>query len=121
MSQKLYTVVCVFYNTDGIVEKDLYEVLKDLRINDISDYMKVVYDHVYSGQAVQYKIKLVYRDILINEETSKFYSKIEPYFLGYTAYLDLKEVDRMNRMTIEARLTMSDFDFNYIFGGKNEK
>ena len=114
----MYTVVCTYYTTHSIIELDLYEVLERLRINDIRDYNKMVEYHVYSGQAVEYRIKKVIRDIVIDEKLRKFYSYYDPHFLMYDCYLDLKDVAAMNNQSIRLRLDMDDEKFNKIYGGR---
>jgi hypothetical protein len=103
---------------NGVIELDLYEVLERLRINDIRDYNKVIEYHVYSGQAVEYKIKKVIRDIVIDEKMRKFYSEYDPHFLMYDCFLDLKDVISMNNRSIDLRVNMSNEEFNKIYGRK---
>jgi len=130
MGKFLYTVVCRYYTINGIVELDLYEVLRRLRIKpqwymsygDVWDIYGVIRYHVYTGQAVEYVIKKVLRDIAITNETKRFYSEFSPYSLMYDCYYDLKDVAWMNNESIQMRLKMSDEDFYKIYGGKiNEK
>ena len=114
----MYTVVCRYYTMNGIIELDLYEVLKRLRIKDIRDYDVMIRHHVYTGQAVEYKIKKVIRDIIIDEKMREFYSEHDPHFLMYDCYLDLKDVSNMNNKSIMLRLEMNDETFNKIYGRK---
>ena len=71
MGKFLYTIVCRYYTINGIIEIDMYEVFKRLRLEPFEDdsygdirYTWRVYDliryHVYTGQAVEYVIKKVY-------------------------------------------------------------
>lgn len=121
----LYTVVCRYYTINGIIEIDLYEVFKRLHIDPYfkTNYGKswrhydILHYHVYTGQAVEYVIKKVLRDIDINDETKLFYSYHEPYSLMYDCRYDLKDVERMNIEQIFIRKRMSDKDFYKIYGG----
>jgi len=74
--------------------------------------------HVYTGQAVEYVIKKVVRDIKIDEETKYFYSVHEPWSIMYDGWFDPKEIDKLNDLTIQTRLKMSDREFQKIYGGK---
>ena len=127
MSKYLYTVVCRYYTTNGIIEYDLYEVLKRLRMERLID-IQPYYDvfrveelarfHVYTGQAVEYIIKKVLRDIKLEGENKYFYSPHEPWSILYDGWFDLKEIDKLNNLTIQTRLQMSEEDFQKIYGGK---
>lgn len=128
MGKFLYTVVCRYYTINGIIEIDLYEVFRRLRISPyrhphyglIWDHYSVIRYHVYSGLAVQYVIKKVLRDIDINEETRHFYSIYSPYSLLYDCKYDLKDVEIMNRQSIDIRMRMTDDEFYKIYGGRVE-
>lgn len=124
----LYTVVCRYYTINGIVELDLYEVFRRLHMKPYFKtefgiswrYLDVIYYHVYTGQAVQYVIKKVLRNIDINEETRKFYSYYSPYSVLYDCIYDLKDVENMNNEAIFIRSRMTDEEFYRIYGGKNK-
>ena len=116
MSELLYTVVCRHYTVNGIIELDLYEVFRRLHIDSVWEYERMIEHHVYTGQAVEYVIKKVLRNIDINERTKQFYSKHEPYWLGYDCFFDLKDVRNMNNKSIFMRLNMTDEDFNRVYG-----
>lgn len=125
MSKFLYTIVCRHYTTNGIIELDLYEELRRLHIKptqgdytDIYGYNGLIHYHVYSGQAVEYTIKMVLRDIDITEETRRFYSYYPPYSIMYDCKYDLKDVNRMNQESIDIRLIMTDVEFQKVYGGK---
>lgn len=118
MGQLLYTVVCRFYTINGIIELDMYEVLKRLRINDIRDYDRMIVHHVYTGQAVEYVIKKVLRKVKNDKMSRQLYSKEDPHFLAYDGYFDLKEVSNMNNRSIYLRITMNEKEFYKIYGGK---
>ena len=126
MGRFLYTVVCRYYTINGIIELDLYEVFKRLRVKPIwiehygniwRQYDLIRY-HVYTGQAVEYTIKKVLRNIELTEEVSQFYSYYSPYSVMYSCYYDLKDVNNMNNEQITMRMAMSDAEFNKIYGGK---
>jgi len=127
MGKLLYTVVCRYYTINGIIEIDLYEVFRRLRISPYRhphygltwDHYSVIRYHVYSGLAVQYVIKKVLRDIDINEETRHFYSIHSPYSLLYDCKYDLKDVEIMNRQSIDIRMRMTDDEFYKVYGNKN--
>ena len=124
MGKFLYTVVCKYYTRDGIIEVDLYEVFKRLRIKPYVEtsignrwnHYAVVRHHVYTGQAVEYIIKKVYRDIRMSSEERFFYSEHPPYSLLYDCRLDSKDVEKMNQESIGIRLNMSEEQFKKIYG-----
>jgi len=126
MGKFLYTIVCRYYTVNGIIELDLYEVFKRLRMKPtwhenygyVWPYYEVIHHHVYSGQAVEYVIKKVLRDIEIDEDSRKFYSYYPPYSIMYDCRYDLKDVERMNYESIAIRMRMNDQEFNKIYGGK---
>ena len=122
--QYYYTIVCRYYTINGIIELDLYEVFKRLHMRPYFEttYGKswriydVVYHHVNTGQAVEYVIKRVLRNIEINEITKSLYSIHSPYSLMYDCIYDLKEVEKMNYESIYIRMRMSDKEFNKVYG-----
>lgn len=116
MGKFLYTVVCRYYTINGIIELDLYEVLKRLRINPKWSEYNVVSYHVYTGQAVEYVIKKVVRNMELNEDTERFYSPHPGWSIWYDCRYDMKDVANMNNESIFMRLNMSDKDFNKIYG-----
>lgn len=129
MGKSLYTIVCRYYTINGIIEIDMYEVFKRLRLEPFEDdsygyirYTWRVYDliryHVYTGQAVEYVIKKVIRNIDINDKTKQFYSYYPPYSLMYDCRYDLKDVERMNYDSIDIRMKMTESEFQKAFGGK---
>ncbi|MFU8785847.1 MAG: hypothetical protein ACNA7U_01260 [Candidatus Izemoplasmataceae bacterium] len=126
MTKPLYTVVCRYYTIDGIFEVDLYEVFKKLDIQPFNhprygitwSHEKMIRHHVYTGQAVEYVIKRVIRNIELDEEKRYFYSHHEPYSILYECIYDLKDVENMNHTSIDIRMRMSEKDFNKIYGGK---
>jgi len=124
MNKPLYTVVCRYYTREGISEVDLYEVFKKLNLEPnytygiVWNYYNVIRHHVYSGQAVEYVIKRVNKNIIFNNETRYFYTHHSPYSIMYDCYFDLKDVEKMNNESIFIRLNMSDKDFYKIYGGK---
>jgi len=126
MGKFLYTVVCRYYTINGIIELDLYEVFRRLRIKPYWDnyfgkiwtYHEMVRYHVYTGQAVEYVIKKVLRNIDINDETREFYSPHSPYSIMYDCRFDLKDVEKMNRESIDIRMKMTDEEFYRIYGGR---
>ena len=125
MSINLYTVVCRYYTLNGIFEVDLYELFKRLHIKpfkntiygDIWDIDALLHRQVYNGDAVRYDIKMVRRDIELDEKTNKFYSVHPPYSILYDCVYDRKDVERMNDQLIRIRLNMSDKDFYNVYGG----
>ena len=121
MGTFLYTVVCRYYTIDGIIEIDLYEVLKRLRIDPSWSEYHVIHHHVYTGQAVEYVIKKVLRKVYLTKETSQYYSYYSPYSLMYDCKYDLKDVANMNNQSIFMRMSMSEKDFNKIYGPKKEE
>ena len=118
MNKVLYTIVCRYYTIDGIFEADLYEVLRNLRIDNSWSYYHIVRHHVYAGQAVEYVIKKVLRDVHLTEDTKRFYSRYSPYSLMYDCLYDLKDVSIMNEESINIRINMSNDDFKKIYGPK---
>jgi len=127
MGQFLYTVVCRYYTINGIIELDLYDVLRRLHINpndkqlghnELWGYYGLIWYHVHSGQAVEYVIKKVLREIDITEETRQFYSQYTPYSIMYDCKYDLKDVSRMNQESINLRMEMTDKEFYKVYGGK---
>lgn len=124
MAKYLYTVVCRHCTIDGIFEVDLYEVFRRLHIDPVWDnkfgiiwgHERLIYHYVYSGQAVEFVIKRVLRNVDINDTTKDFYSYVEPWNLGYKCYYDEKDVERMNRQIIDIRMNMSDEEFKKIYG-----
>jgi len=118
MGKFLYTIVCRHYTINGIIEIDLYEVLRRLRINPTWNSYHFIHYHVYSGQAVEYVIKKVLRKVDLNEHTKQFYSYHSPFSIMYTGMYDLKDVSNMNNESIFMRLGMSNTEFNKIYGRK---
>jgi len=129
MSKYLYTVVCRYYTINGIMEYDLYEVLKRLRMEriiriqpyyDVFRVEELARFHVYTGQAVEFVIKKVKRNIKLDDGDAKyFYSVYEPWSIMYDGWFDLKEINKLNDLTIQTRLSMSDEEFQKIYGGSN--
>lgn len=123
MSKFLYTVVCRYVTKDGIIEMDLYEVFKNLNIKpyiqtsygQLWNHRDVINYNVRSGQAVEYLIKRVSRDIKITEETKYFYSPYEPYSIMYDCRFDLKDVRNMNEESINIRMSLTDKEFDEIY------
>lgn len=120
----VYTVVCRYFTRDGIVEVDLYEVLKRLHIKPYTNtqhgkifhYEEFVSSQVFAGHAVEYSIKFVLRNMdIINEETKYFYSYHSPYSIMYDCRYDLKDVANMNNRQIDIRLSMTEETFNRVF------
>ena len=118
MGKFLYTVVCRYYTINGIIELDLYEVLRRLRIDPTWNQYHFIHYHVYTGQAVEYVIKKVLRDIELTDETKEYYSYHDPHFLMYDCKYDLKDVANMNNESIDIRMNMTVKDFNKIYGKK---
>lgn len=121
MGKFLYTIVCIHYTSNGIFETDLYEELRSLRMdfskNDsIYGYGGIISYHVYSGQAVEYVIKKVLRDIIIDDDTRQFYSYYPPHSLMYDCWYDLKDISRMNQGKINIRLAMTENEFKKVYG-----
>lgn len=112
----LYTVVCRHYTVNGIIELDLYEVLRRLRIDPKWSEYNVIRYHVYTGQAVEYVIKKVLRKIELNEDTKRFYSHHPGWSIWYDCRYDMKDVANMNHDSIVMRLQMTDEEFNKIYG-----